>query len=170
MKMQINRYIPFFTKSKDMLIYGIVSVLLLVITAMITGKLIASYQTAVDTKQQISVMNTFLTEWSNKTNFLNNELYRPIKSNFADNVQSVLLSNLKNNNLELAGFKSMPQNDKKSKNRSYELTFEGAYTDTLNYLNDFHAKDALINIQSLKMQQTKGKIVTTIQYRVYIFE
>lgn len=169
MKIQISRYLPFFTKSKDMLIYGIVSVLLLVITTMVTGKLIASYQTATDTKQQIGVMHTFLQEWSNKTNFLNNEAYRPIKIDFADNAQAVLLSNLKNNNLELAGFKSIPQNDKKSKNKNYELTFEGDYTDTINYLNDFHAKDALINIQSLKMQQTKGKIVTTIQYRVYIF-
>ena len=170
MNLKIMHYLPFLLKGKDMIVYAGVSILLVIGTFMATGSVIESYQSAQDIQQQVVQMQTFLTEWSNKTNFLNNESYRPVMEDQVDSVQSNLLLNLQANSLELTGFKSVKPTEAENKDKNFEMVFKGSYENTMKYLNAFHAKDALISIRNLKMQPEKGAIVTTIQYKIYVFK
>lgn len=168
MNFKIARYIPLIKKEKSLLISVLSVIFLLLIVIATSTKLVSSYQTAQQVKQQVNTMNTFLDEWKHKTDFLNKENYRPVKENQVDFVQSDLLANLKANTLELKGFKAIATNEKGSKDRNFEMTFSGSYESTIAYLNNFHTKDALVNIYNLKMQSENGKIKTVIQYKIYV--
>ena len=48
------------------------------------------------------------------------------------------------------------------------LSVRGTYTDTLSFLEDFRAKDALITIASVKMYPVNDQIETEVCYRVYL--
>lgn len=151
-----------------MVLYAVLLLALVFSVSFGTSKLVLSYQTAQDTKQQIASMNNFLEEWTKKTALLNHAAYRPVKAEQVDNVQTNLLMALQVNQLDLTGFKSVPATGKNEDCRTFEMEFAGAYESTIHFLEDFHAKDALISIHSLKMESNKGKIKTSIQYKIYI--
>jgi len=151
-----------------MFMYIVVLVILFILTFFGGSKLILSYNEAMETQQEIESMQNFLKEWTEKTSVLNNAEYRPVKASQVDSVQTNLLFALQANQLELVGFRAMPSTKKEESSRSFELDFTGSYEITMHFLENFHAKDALISIQGLKMEQSKGKIKTSMQYKVYI--
>ena len=162
------QYLPKIWKEKDMIIYISLVCILLFSVFFTSSKLILSYQDAMEIQQQIASMQNFLKEWTDKTNILNNAEYRPVQAIQVDSVQTNLLLGLQANKLELIGFKTIPSSKKDEMFRSFELEFTGPYDVSVHFLENFHAKDALISVQNLKMEPNKGKIKSTIQYKIYI--
>jgi len=162
------QYLPNFWKEKDMIFYIVGLLLLVFIVSFGTSKLIMSYQVAQETEQQITVMQNFLKEWTEKTTLLNNAEYRPVKAAQVDNVQTNLLLALQANQLDLIEFKAVTSSKKEENSRSFEIEFAGPYENTIHFLENFHAKDALLSIHNLKLEPNKGKIKTTMQYKIYI--
>lgn len=162
------QHFPGFWREKDMLLYIVGSVVGLVLVFFVSSNLLLSYQTAMETEEQIASMHSFLKEWTEKTTVLNNAEYRPVQVMQVDSVQTNLLLALQANQLELVGFKAVPSPKKDDNYHAFEMEFTGPYEVTVHFLENFHAKDALISIHYLKMEPNKGKIKTTIQYRVYI--
>lgn len=164
----VVQYLPSFWKEKDIIVYIVLVCVLFFSSFFASSKLVLAYQGAVEIGEQIASMQNFLKEWTEKTTILNRAEYRPVQAIQVDSVQTNLLLALQANQLELVGFKAMPSTKKEESFRTFEMEFTGPYEVTIHFLENFHAKDALISIQNLKMEPSKGKIKTTIQYKVYI--
>lgn len=164
----IIQNLPTFWNEKDMIIYVVALASLVFLSFLGGSKLVLSYQNAQETQQQIASMNNFLAEWTEKTNILNHAEYRPVHVDQVDSVQTNLLLGLQANQLELVGFKAISSSKKDQSSRPFELEFTGSYEITMHFLESFHAKDALISIQNIKMEPSKGKIKTIMQYKIYV--
>jgi hypothetical protein len=157
-----------FLKEKDLWLHGILLLFLVFSTSLGTSRLILSYQHAQEVQQQIMDMQNFLTEWTKKTTLLNQAPYRPVKIEQMDSVQADLLLSLQANQLDLVGFRAIAGTKKDTNSKAFEMTFVGSYESTMQFLQNFHAKDALLSIYNLKMNMEKGKIKTVLQYKIYI--
>jgi len=167
MENKINKYLPLLLHSKDAIGYIIISVILILGIILTTSSLLLSYQTASSTEAQVMSMESYLKDWTEKTAVLNQSQMRPVKETQVDDVQTNILINLQVYRLNLTKFNTLA-NNKNEKNRSFELEFEGSYEATIQFLQNFHAKDALLSITNLTMEPVKQNIKTTMQYKVYV--
>ncbi|MBP2629489.1 MAG: hypothetical protein H6Q70_117 [Firmicutes bacterium] len=163
----IVTYFPNFLKEKDMIFYAIILLTLLLTVSFGTSKLAISYQEAQETELQIATMQNFLNEWTEKTKIVNQATYRPVKAIQIDDVQTSILLALQANQLDVISFKAVTSSKKEENSHMFEIEFAGSFESTIHLLNNFHAKDALLSIHNLKMEPNKGKIKTTMQYKIY---
>ena len=64
-------------------------------------------------------------------------------------------------------FSFYEQKSKEQNGRVYTAEFSGTYENTMRCLQNFHAKDALIGIKSLKMSEKSGALNTKLTYKIY---
>lgn len=155
-----------------MLIYGILLILLSSGVFIASGKLWVSWQTAMETRQQIDMMQQYIADWAEKAQRINQEPYRAIKAEQIDSVQSNLILTLQAHNLEMDSFKNMiSTNEKAAKSangKNFEMSFRGSWGDTVRFLERFHVNDALLSICNLTIQPDKdGSAKTSLQYKIY---
>ena len=164
------RYIPTFFESKDMVFY-VASVLLLSLLAIFCfGKLGFAYQNAMDTKEQITSMTDFVNEWNDQVYKVNKEPYRPVRLDQVDDVQSNILLMMTANQLNMNSFKTVQEmgSQKNPSGSVYEMEIEGNWDSTVRILENFHVRDALISINSVKLVPTKNAgVKTTLVYKIY---
>lgn len=154
---------------KEMFILAVAVVCLLVLVVFGFGKALVAIENAKENMDQAATMKTFVTEYGNKAARLNQEAYRPITADQMDNVQSNLLLALQANQMDLLGFKNIKQNDKNPTGQIFELDFTGSWASTVHVLRNFHARDALISIESTKISPDKdAKVKTILQYKIYV--
>jgi len=159
-------YLPDFWKGKDMILSILLLIFLSVVVLAGGGKFTLAYQTATEIRQQIIDMNTFLDEYNQKVIQVNQAVYRPVKAEQVDNVQSNILLALQQYKLDLIGFKNV-QTEKTEVGKVYELTFQGSWESTVHFIENFHVRDALISIKDMKMSEEKGIVKTVLQYKIY---
>lgn len=155
-----------------MLVYAITLIIIGFCVFFSTGKLIMAWQSAIETKSQIEMMNKYITDYNEKTKKINSEPYRAIKIELIDDVQTNLIFSIKAHQLNLISFKNMtPQNEKAEKvsnGKEFEINFEGSWVDTVKFLSNFHIKDTLIAILNLRMEPNKdGSVKTSLHYKIY---
>lgn len=168
MEKKAGKFLPKLMQSKDLLAYAVVAGLLILTVFFGLGKLVLAYQYSTDTKAQIESMESYLGDWKAKTDQLNHAQMRPVQANQVDNVQTDLMMHLQVYSLNLTKFAALNKDNKKEKDKTFEMDFEGPYPAVMSFLENFHSKDALISIRSLEMEPSKDIIKASISYKVYV--
>jgi len=189
-------YVFNFKKFVSVSIAAVICLILFVVMLGSTSFLYSSYTKSKETEKKIADMNSFLEDWQRKVDKLEGSEFRPVSAKDLDDIQATLLFNLQLNNLKLDSFRSLSpqktgpvkdnsavppangkekdgkkqkQNKKELQNsrHDYEIEFEGDYSSVMKYINNFKAKNALINIQGVELKSKKGVIKAQVKYRAY---
>ena len=107
-------------------------------------------------------------KWQEQADYINAQNYRPVHAEQLDTVAAELLGRIPAHNMGMISYHVLNQQNGKKEYQAYVLSVRGTYTDTLSFLEDFHAKDALITIASVKMYPVNDQIETEVCYRVYL--
>uniref|UniRef100_UPI002FD95DA1 hypothetical protein n=1 Tax=Anaerospora hongkongensis TaxID=244830 RepID=UPI002FD95DA1 len=101
----ILRSIPHFFNSKDMFIY-IVAVLVLILGVLTGfGKLGFSYRNAMDVQERVTLMESSVEEWKLRAKQLKQEPYHPVTTSQIDDIQSNILLLMAANGLTMNSFR-----------------------------------------------------------------
>jgi len=160
-------HFPKLWHSKDTILYVSIFTLLLIFTIFAFGKLSVAYHQAVKTRQKIAEMTQYVEHWNEKISIIDSSPYRPVTMAQADNVQSNLLLDLQANNLSLISFKNS-SSSKQENSKKYQLNFIGTWPATVQFIKNFHVRDALISITQINMKTEKDKIKTSVEYKVWV--
>ncbi len=164
-----NEYFPRLAKSKLFLIYSCIVILLVIILVGFSGNLVSAYQKAEANKEQIATIESFLAKFSEQKKFLDSIEERPVTADELDEIQTELFKQIKRYKLNLVRFNSKDSSGKNSNNfREFSMAVSGDYVSVMEFLNDFHAKNALMTIKYLFLHQSQGKFNADIVYTVYV--
>ncbi len=156
-------------QSRSAMISVSLTLVLLVGFALTSSQTVISYNKMQEIESRNNEMRQTIKDWETKVSYINKQEYRPIAEDMTGAVTSDILVSAQNHELAMTDFKAaMPNQKKDSYERTYTLSLSGSYENTVAFLTTFHARDALINILSLKMQPQNGIIQTQIKYRIYI--
>lgn len=151
---------------KQRLIVHIAFLLILTfILSLLSSHLILSYHEKAEKEQQIATMQLFLKSWQEKNAELNASSMRPVDSKQVDQVQTDIIFGMQSYGLNLISMKEEKSKDQNG--RIYTAEISGTYENTMRCLQNFHAKDALIGIKSLKMSEKNGALNTKLTYKIY---
>ena len=159
--------------NRSMMGYVAVSGILVLATLFGTSKAVLSYQQAQHVNQQPVEMPKTNSDRKEKVNFLDDQTSRPGKPDEVESVTSDILYAVQGHNLKLDDYKIMARTQSKDKKATYQdftMSVSGTYQDTVSFLQMFRARNALVQIISLKLAPQNGAIKTTMQYRVYVVE
>lgn len=157
-----NKFLAILTVITILLGFGVISM---------AGKVITDYRHAQSIQAQMTDMRNELKDWEMKSGFINQQQYRPVPADKVDAVQSDLMLAMQSFHLNLTDYKIVVDGSKDKKAptfKAFEVGFAGSYADTVNFLMNFHARDALLSIMQLDMSTQKGLINTKLVYRIYI--
>lgn len=163
----IEKYFPGIADHTVLIFYTVVIVTLICVVSFMTSSLVMSYHEKQETESKIVAMQSFLSEWHEKSNLVNEASARPINNEQIEKVQSSIIRQLKALNLNLQSLKENTINNE-TNGRNYALVFDGDYNNTIKFLNNFKAYDALLGVKQLKMQIRNQSIQTTLTYKIYI--
>lgn len=127
-----------------------------------------SYKEMQENKSRITQMESYISDWLEKSEMVNSSPMHPVKKEELDSVQTSMLLALKRYNLNLTGFRTeqaAPNTD--SHKHDYEISFDGKYSDVASFLNQLQNNSFLLSVVNLKMQQQKGLVKVTMKYRIY---
>lgn len=151
---------------KQRLIVHVAYLLILTfVLSLLSSHLILSYHEKAEKEQQIATMQSFLKNWQEKNAELNASSMRPVDPKQLDQVQTDIIFSIQTYNLNLISMKD--EKNKEQNGRVYTAEFSGTYENTMRCLQNFHAKDALIGIKSLKMSEKSGALNTKLTYKIY---
>lgn len=151
---------------KQRLIVHVACLLILTfVLSLLSSHLILSYHEKAEKEQQIATMQSFLKNWQEKNAELNASSMRPVDPKQLDQVQTDIIFSIQTYNLNLISMKD--EKNKEQNGRVYTAEFSGTYENTMRCLQNFHAKDALIGIKSLKMSEKSGALNTKLTYKIY---
>ncbi len=164
-----NEYFPRLAKSKQFLIYAGIVIVLVIVLVGFSGNLVMAYQKAEENQQKTATIEAFLAKFAEQKKFLEGIEERPVKAEELDDVQTELFKQIKRYHLNLVRFNAKDPSGKKSSNaREYAMAVSGDYVNVMEFLNDFHARNALMTIKYLGLSQSQGKFNADIVYLVYV--
>lgn len=156
-------------QSRAVMLSVTVTALLIIAFIGVSSQTVFSYNEMQEIEARNQEMQKTIHDWENKVAYINKQEYRPVMEDQVGSITSDILISAQNHQLAMTDFKAaVPANKKELYERTYTLSINGTYENTIAFLTTFHARDALINILSLKMQPVNGLIKTEIKYRVYI--
>ena len=150
-------------------IYSGLFLLLIISGVCATAALFLSLGRLSTLHRQTNEIRATMTEWQEKAVFINGQMYRPVLAAQIDSVSSDLFVAAETHHMELVSYQALQRsNHDDTAFQTFTLSVKGSYTDSIAFLENFHAKDALITIMSMKMYPVEGDIQTDLHYRVYI--
>lgn len=165
MKEQILELLPILREHKKLILQMAALLVLFIAVISLTSHLTLSYQEQAEKEHQIATMQNYLKDWQSKNDELNAATMRPVEANQVDQVQTDIMLRVQSTNCNLLSMKDSPKTEQNGKVTTIE--FSGSYENTMRCLQSFHAKDALIGIKSMKMEQKNGALDTTLTYKIY---
>ena len=163
---------------KGVVVYLSIVGILTLIVVYVGSQTYTAYASSQEVRAKIASMNKTIADHKNKVLAIKAEEYRPVKTEEVDGRVAMLMMKIKSNDLILKDFKSIavsPIKKKGSKEsvpapyKAFSIAVSGEYEKVMNYLSDFHAGNALINIYRLEIRpENDGKITATAQYRMYV--
>ena len=163
-----NEYFSRVVKSKQFLIYGAIAIVLVIACAGFFGNLVLVYNQAEENRAKISTMESFLAKFSEQKKFLESIDERPVKLDELDDVQTELFKQIKMHKLNLVRFNAKDASKKANNTREFQMAVSGDYTNVMEFLDNFHAKNALMSIKYLSLNQSQGKFNAELVYTVYV--
>ena len=119
-------------------------------------------------RMKVQDVHATMEKWQEQADYINAQNYRPVHAKQLDAVAAELLGRIPAHNMGMISYHVLNQQNGKQEYQAYVLSVRGTYTDTLSFLEDFRAKDALITIASVKMYPVNDQIETEVCYRVYL--
>lgn len=166
----------FLTKLGANLSFLFLAAVMLVLTAgciFLGSSVYDSYCEAQEKNAKTQEMEKYISEWLVKSEAVNKAEMHPVKKTDLDNVQTLLLMEIKKYNLNITGFQAVQNTGQKQADphvHDYEINIEGSYENVVSFLNNFHKNKILISIKNLKMEQHNGLIRADVKYRIYIIK
>ncbi len=165
----LKEYFPRLTKSKSFLLQFSVLILLVLLIIYFSGSLFTAYDKAQANQEEINKIETFLAQFSEKKKFLESVSERPVMASELDEIQSTLFKQIKRYHLNLVRFAGKDHSGSDDKNaQNFNMTISGDYVSVMEFINDFHAKDALMHIRYLSLHQQQDKFIAELVYTVYV--
>lgn len=164
----ILAYIPNFNlkEQKGLIINVAVFIFLSFIVFYTTSHLLISYAEVKETEEKMATMERYVLDYRQKVDKIREFPFRPIDANKIDETQTKIIFSVQALKLQLDSLKELP-NKKEQHGRAFEIEFAGPYKETLDCLQSFGSKDALIGLKKLNMQSKEGKIHTKLVYKIY---
>lgn len=142
--------------------------LLLISGLCVTAALFLSLGKLSGLHRQADEIRETMTEWQEKAKFINGKAYRPVLAEQIDAVSSDIFHAVETHHLELIAYQSLHHSQEETEFQTFSLSVKGSYANSIAFLEDFRAKDALITIMSTTMYPLEENIQTDLRYRVYI--
>lgn len=139
-----------------------------------TSQVYLAYGHQQEIQQQSDEMRSTIQALTTQEEEINNQKYRPVTAAQVPSVQSDIMLSVQSHELHLDNVKvgsssSSNNNENLPTPQTYDLQITGAYGNTIAFLQNFHARDALINILSIDMKPNEdGTIISNISYRIYV--
>jgi len=143
-------------------IFGVVSM---------TSQVYLAYDHQQEIDAKTAEMQQTIKDLSTMADEINKSEYRPVKASQVPGIQSDLLLSMQGRQLQLVSLRAVDNSSNaKSKHKTFELQFSGPYEQSIGFLQNFHSKDALLNVLKLNMapEGGKGTIKSTVLYRIYV--
>lgn len=155
--------------NRGMMLMLALTVVLGIATFSLGSKAVLTYNEAQEVKAKTAEMHATIDKWKQQTSMIEHEPYRPVDRKQVDTVNSDVLFKMQANNLSMTDYKAVnPSGNDGQNKRTFSLDFKGQYADTVRFLSDFHSRDALINMLSLRLSPQNGLINGRIVYRIYV--
>lgn len=121
-------------------------------------------------RKYMKVQDVYATmqKWQEQADYINSQYHRPVHAQQLDAVAADLLGTIPTQNMELISYHVLNRQSGKREYQSYLLSVRGSYSDTLSFLENFRAKDALITIASVKIYPVNDRIEAEVCYHVYL--
>ena len=113
-------------------------------------------------------MHATMQKWEEQADYINSQYHRPVREQQLDAVAAELIGTIPAQNMELISYHVLNRQSGKREYQSYVLSVRGSYSDTLSFLENFRASDALLTIASVKMYPVNDRIEADVCYRVYL--
>lgn len=158
-------------KNKSLLILAAAVVVLGFMSVSLAGKAAYNYHESLKVKEQIAQMEKQIADFKEKNNMIVSQPYRPVSADKVDYIQADVLLAIQGNNLKMLDYKAESTGEGKKDqpaSKSFNVSFEGNYADTMKFLQNFGDRDALMNLMEVSMTSKKGIISTHINYRIYL--
>ncbi|MBE6101715.1 MAG: hypothetical protein E7200_06395 [Selenomonas ruminantium] len=160
-------------KNKSLFMLTVIVVLMGFLSVSIAGKTAYNYHEYLKVKEQIAQMKKEIADFEEKNAMINEQPYRPVSKDKVDYIQADVLFAIQANQLKMLDYKAAASSDGDKRGqtvayKSFNVSFEGSYENTLKFLKNFGDKDALINLMEVSMTPKKGLINTSINYRIYL--
>lgn len=147
------------------------AVLLLVSTfflfACVTVRLTGVYENSREVIGTSATMKDAIREWKIRSTYLNSQPYRPVLEEQIPSVQKDIRDILQQKKIELIDYRTVSPGASTSY-RTFEMTCSGSYDAVSSFIEDFHVRDALVQMESLSLANQQGKTLARITYRIYI--
>ena len=119
-------------------------------------------------QQQAAEIRAAMTAWQEQAAFINKHIDRPVLPEQIEAVSSDILSAVQAHQLELISYQSLHRSDEEEASfQTSTLSVRGSYANSITFLEDFRAKDALVSIMSIRMYLVDGYVQTDLRYRIY---
>lgn len=159
-------------KNRSLLMLTILVVLLGFASVSMAGKAAYNYRESLLVKEQIEQMKKEIADYQKKSVQFNAQPYKPVTIDKVDHIQADVLLAIQGCNLKMLDYKAenydQGQNKKGVSYKSFNVSFEGSYEDTMKFMQNFGDRDALMNLMEVDMSPHNGKIKTAINYRIYV--
>lgn len=162
----VTEYLPNLLEHKDLLACFGILIVLAFATSFTTSHLILATNESQQIEEQRATMTSYLNTWKQKSEHINNATMRPVKAVQLDDVQMAVLLNIQSHQLNLTSLKEAGDKSEKD-GRSFDIEFSGDYPQTIDCIEHFNVKDALIGIKDLSMEMQNGKMRTRVTYKIY---
>jgi len=164
--MELAEYLPNLLEHKDLLVCFGILIVLAFTTSFTTSHLLLATHERQQTEEQIATMTSYLNTWKQKSERINHASMRPVKSDQIDDVQMAILLNVQSHQLNLTSMKESGDKNEKD-GKSFDMEFTGDYPQTIDCLEHFNVKDALIGIKDLAMEMQDDKMRVRLTYKIY---
>ena len=162
---------PAVRNSRGLMAALVVSGLSIFAIVSMTGRVYLAYDHQQQINSQSAEMRQTIKTISPQPKDGNDQKYRAGEATQVPNVQSDIMLAIQSHQLQLKEMKYLKSSDKKEgKNQTFEMHLIGTYEQTIAFLQNFHSRDALIDVFKLGMKPEKGKgtVETDLIYRVYV--
>ena len=140
------------------------AIVLLVMVAVMTAAL--GYKTlwAGDQTRKAEAMQVQIDDFNQKAAMVNQESFRPVKSEQVGFVQQDIMTLVQQYGLNVLSLKRMKADET---GETYQLDLSGSWAGTATFLESFQAKDALLGMRWLSFEMMNGSVQTIVQYKIY---
>lgn len=161
---------PAVRNSRGLMVALVVSGLSIFAVVSMTGRVYLAYDHQQQINAQSSEMRQTIKDLSGQADEINKQKYRPVEEKQVPSVQSDIMLAVQSHQLQLTALKPLSAEKKAGKSQTFELHVVGTYEQTMAFLQNFHARDALIDIFKIgfKPDNGKGTIETDLVYRIYV--
>lgn len=163
---ELSEYLPNLVEHKKLLINLTVTIILSFFVFYSTSYLLISYAELTKTEEKMATMESYVKEYRQKNDKIKNFSYHPVEEKSVDDIQTKIIFSIQSLQLHLNNLKEL-SSKKELHGKVFEMEMIGPYKTTIDCLQNFGTKDALVSFRKLNLQMKDGMIHTKLVYKIY---